>query len=43
MAELKEIQSAYKLSEYFQNHIFTNNEQKYIKLLPSERGMVAVS
>jgi hypothetical protein len=26
-----------------QNHIFTNTEQKYIMLLPFERGMFAVS
>ena len=26
-----------------QNHIFTNTEQKYMMLLPSERGMFAVS
>jgi len=25
-----------------QNHIFTNTEQKYMKLLPFERGMIAV-
>jgi hypothetical protein len=25
-----------------QNHIFTNNEQKYITLLPFDRGMFAV-
>jgi hypothetical protein len=26
----------------FQNHIFTNTEQKYMMLLPFERGMFAV-
>jgi hypothetical protein len=26
-----------------QNHIFTNTEQKYMMLLPFERGMFAVS
>ena len=26
-----------------QNHIFTNTEQKYMTLLPFERGMFAVS
>ena len=26
-----------------QNHIFTNTEQKYMMLLPFERGMLAVS
>ena len=26
-----------------QNHIFTNTEQKYMMLLPLERGMSAVS
>jgi hypothetical protein len=26
-----------------QNHTFTNTEQKYIMLLPFERGMFAVS
>jgi len=26
-----------------QNHIFANTEQKYIMLLPFERGMFAVS
>jgi len=26
-----------------QNHIFTNTEQKYLMLLPFERGMFAVS
>jgi len=26
-----------------QNHIFTNTEQKYMTLLPLERGMFAVS
>jgi hypothetical protein len=26
-----------------QNHIFTNTEQKYMVLLPFERGMFAVS
>jgi hypothetical protein len=37
------IQGAYKLSEDFANHIFTNTEQKYMMLLPFERGMFAVS
>jgi hypothetical protein len=27
----------------FQNHIFTNTKQKYMMLLPFERGMFAVS
>jgi hypothetical protein len=26
-----------------QNHIFTNTKQKYMMLLPVERGMIAVS
>jgi len=37
------VQDAYKLSEDFANHIFTNTEQKYMMLLPFERGMFAVS
>jgi len=38
-----EIQGAYKLLEDFaKNHIFTNTEQKYMMLLPFERGMFAV-
>jgi hypothetical protein len=37
------IQSAYKLSEDFlQNRIFTNTKQKYMMLLPFERGMFIV-
>jgi len=37
------IQGAYKLSEDFAKPIFTNTEQKYMMLLPFERGMCAVS
>jgi len=37
------IQGAFKLTEDFANHIFTNTEQKYMMLLPFERGMFAVS
>jgi hypothetical protein len=37
------VQGACKLSEDFPNHIFTDTEQKYMMLLPFERGMFAVS
>ena len=32
-----------KYRNILQNHIFTNTEQKYMMLLPFERGMFAVS
>jgi hypothetical protein len=37
------IQGEYKLSEDFAKKIFTNTEQKYMMLLPFERGTFAVS
>jgi hypothetical protein len=37
------IQGEYKLSDDLENSIFTNTEQKYMMLLPFERGMFAVS
>jgi hypothetical protein len=36
------IQGGYKLSEYFAKPCFTDTEQKYMMLLPFERGMFAV-
>jgi hypothetical protein len=37
-----EVQSAYKLSEYFAEPYFHNTEQKYTMLLSFERRMFAV-
>jgi len=37
------IQGAYTLSEDSVKSYFTNTEQKYMMLLPFERGMCAVS
>jgi hypothetical protein len=38
-----EVHGEYKLSEDLQNNIFTNTEQKYMMLVPFERGMFAFS